>query len=376
MAFPFIVREKDLPGRTIVLQGRSLPYRGTEWGGTMELDVNWFPGNPIAAVQVIGPRESPTTIVGKWKDIFLADAQNRGVLANFPKLTRTATAEAVGRGGDTFQSAGSVPSQFAERARALRDAFRLLRKSGVLVEVEWGSIVRFGFITETVFPHDREEDIDYAITFTFLGDSPSQPKPKLLDIDLLAGLKALLAILDKIINGLLTAIFNAQQWLTRIQQFITKIGSFVSELLSSIEAIANFAFAPADVLGNIRAQLTGIKLAALDLFATLDSAQSAAVEGAILGNPTTIARNTLLQQRVRANVQEMAAEAARQEALINQANVPELLGIIAMPGSQTLRDVSQRFYSNTEDWRLIASFNGFSSSIVPRGTVVRVPKAA
>ena len=377
MSFPFICREIELPSRTIILQGRSLPYRGTEWGGTMELDVNWFPGNPTASVQVIGPRETPTMITGKWKDIFLFDDQNRGVLANFPALTRAAQAGATERGGDTFKSGGSVPSQFANRARTLRDAFRLLRKGGGLIQVEWGSLVRFGFISETKFPHDREEDIDYSITFTFMGDQPSQPKPQRPQVDLLSILKKLLALLDQIINTLLTAVFAAQQWVTAVNQFITKIGSFVTELLGAIESLANFAFAPANALGNIRAQLTGIKLAALDLFLALDvTIVPAAIEAALLGNPTKVAVNSLLQKRVRANVQEIAAEAARQENLISEANVPELEGVFVMPSGGTLRDAARRFYSNPDDWRVIADFNGFATSIVPRGTVVRVPKAA
>ena len=139
MAFPFIVRQIDLPGRTIVLQGRSLPYQGVAWGGTMELDVSWFPGNPVASVQVIGPREKGTTIVGKWKDIFLTAIQSRALLANFPALTKAARPDATVRGGNTFKSAGSVPSDFAERARVLvimpergNQVLRLLKKQGFL----------------------------------------------------------------------------------------------------------------------------------------------------------------------------------------------------------------------------------------------------
>lgn len=374
MSFPFIVREIDLPGRTIVLQGRSLPYRGVAWGGTQELDVNWFPGNPVASVQVIGPREKPTTILGKWKDVFLLNPQNRGVLANFPPLSKAAKADSNERGGNTFKSSGSVPAQFAERARALRDAFRLFRKSGGMVKVEWGSIVRFGFVSETDFTHDREEDIDFEIIFTFVGDSPSQPKPLLPEIELLSLLKALLALLDEIINTLLSAVFAAQQWLTRVNQFITKIGSFITELLDVISKLGDFAFAPAAVLGNLRRQLTAIKLAARDLFADLDAQTSAAVEAAFIGNPVDVALNNLLQQRLRATVQALAAEAARQANLISQANSPALLGTITMPGGTTLRDVARRFFGNPDDWRVIAEFNGFGGSVIPRGTIVRVPK--
>lgn len=372
MSFPFIVRQTQLPGRVIVLQGRSLPYQGVSWGGTQELDINWFPGNPVAVTQVIGPQIKPTTITGKWKDIFLLSEQDRGVLANFPKLASAAKPGANERGGNTFAATGSVWSQYAERARALRDAFWLVKKEAVQVKVEWGSLVRYGFVKEVDFPHDREEDIDYEIVFELTGETDSQPKPKPRIPDLLGLLRKLLALLDRVIDILLTAIFEAQKFLRRITQTLNKLGSFVVQLLEALEKIASFVFAPADILGTVRANLVAIQLAALDAFREMQRG-SAALEAAFTGNPLAVARAETWEKTLRKRLQELGAEAAQQQAQIEQIMVPQLLGVITMPAGKTLRDISREFYRTPDNWRAISEFNAFGSSVVPVGTVVRIP---
>ena len=375
MSFPFIVRQTNLPARVIVLSGRSLPYRGVSWGGRQAIDLNWFPGNPVGVVQVIGAQLASTTITGKWKDIFLSGPQNegsRGQLLNFPQLQGAATPTGNERAGNTFAAAGSVAAQFAERARALRDAFELLRKEGQQVKVEWGSIVRYGFITSTLFPHDREEDIDYEIEFTFTGETDSQPVPKFKIPDLLGLLKKLLALLDRVIDVLLQAIFNAQNFLRRITQTINKIGSFVTQLIEALEKIASFVFAPADILGTIRSNLVAIRLTARDALRRMDQS-SAALEASFTGNPLAVSQAETWQQTLRRRLHELGAEAAQQQAEIDQILVPQLLGVIVMPTGKTLRDISSEFYGTPNNWRAISDFNGFGGSLVPVGTVVRIP---
>lgn len=372
MAFPFIVRQRDMPARTIVLQGRSLPYRGVAWGGRQAIDLNWMPGNPVASSQIIGGQLKPTSIIGKWKDVFLASEQNRGILANFPKLQSVARPDADVRGGNVFSAAGSVPAQYAERAIALREAFEMLREESVLLKVEWGTLVRYGHITDTNFPHDREEDIDYEIEFSWLGKTDSQPKPKLKAPDLLSLLKKILALLDEVINALLIVVFEAQMFLTKITQGINKLGSFVTELLGALEKISSFVFAPADILGTIKSNLVAIQLAALDLFRTMQEG-SASLEASATGNPLAVSRAQTWEQTLRDRIQRLASEAARQEAQVEELLVPELLGVIAMPAGKTLRDVSIENFGTPDNWRAIADFNGFGGSLVPRGTVVRIP---
>lgn len=374
MSFPFIIQEVNAPKRAIILQGRSLPYQGVEWGGTQRLDMNWFPGNPVAVTQVIGPTFKPTNIRGTWKDNFLINPQNAAKIANFPQLAPAVLAGANERAGDTFLSVGSVPTQLAKRARILRDAFTLIRKGGGQLRVEWGSIVRFGFITDDNFPHAREEDIEYDIEFTWSGDTNAQPRPLLPSLDLLGLLKKMLAALDEVINALLTVVFKAQQWVTRVTQFINKLGSFVTELLSALELLAGFVFTPANVIGTIKSNLRAIVLAAVDLLRTLDSAPSAVVEAAALGDPTNVNMSNIVQARLRSSTQILAAEARKDEQLIDESQVPALLGTYTSPGGVTLRDVALKFYRDPTLWLVIAQFNGLSSSIIPRGLIVRVPR--
>lgn len=373
MSFPFVVEQVSFPRRAIVLQGQSLPHQGVAWGGTQRAQFTWFPGNPVAVIQVIGPTYTPTRILGKWKDIKLFDPENSPRLLNFPAITPAATAAGAAIGGQTFTSAGSVPTQLANRARAVRDAFTMIRKEGVLLKVEWGSIVRFGLITADEFPHDREEDIDFDIEFTWSGDTANQPSPKLPLPSVPGLLQALLALLDQILNTLLTALFAAQLWLTRVTQLVTRLGSFITELLGILEDLVGLVFTPQQIRGTVLSSLRAIKLAANDLRDELDRGQTAAIEAALSGDPVLVNLNNLLQGELRSQAQQIAAEAALAEQRIREAISPELRGVYISPGSVTLREVSQRFYGTADNWRVIADFNGFGGSILPRGTIVRVP---
>lgn len=52
--------------RRIVLIGASLPFQGAEWGGDSRLSTTWYPGNPEASQQVLGPTELPSEWSGEW----------------------------------------------------------------------------------------------------------------------------------------------------------------------------------------------------------------------------------------------------------------------------------------------------------------------
>lgn len=380
MSFPFIVAQTQAPKRVIILQGRCLPYQGVAWGGTMQHDMSWYPGNPKASTQIIGPRHKPVSIRGTWKDIFMFDRTGANVskIINFPLLSTVAVPESIQRGGNTFLAGPNITGdQNARLARVLRDAFEMMREDGGEVRIEWGSIVRYGIIADTSFPHAREEDIEFEIEFAISGRTDSFPKRKKPKPELLSLLKLLLALLDEIINTLLGAIFQASMWVTRVTQFITKIGSFVTELLKALEKIASFTFAPAQVLATIKSQLTAIKLATRDLFKTIAEGRSAAIEAAFTGDPLLMLLNGLAEGKLRRAAQDLAATAARQEQLIADLAAPALLGVVLMPGGQTLRDVAARYYDGNPDaWQLIADFNGFSGSVIPAGTLVRLPATA
>ena len=389
LAFPFIVRQTTGPSRQITLLGRSLPYQNVSWGGTQRVNINYFPGNPVANSQVIGQTYKPTVVRGTWKDTFLLlqgtdPNRNAPRLVNFPRIgvpgLPTAAAITPGGveagGGRTFPSAGSIPAeQICNRARAARDAFELMRREGQLLRVEWGSIVRFGYLTDANYSHAREEDIEWELEFTWTGDTDAQPRirfePKLEPLGLLKELvKQLQALIDELNRGLAEALTAVK----RLQQNITLVGTLVTNLLETLEKFATLALVPLEVIGNVRQQFTAIALAAKDLIDTVRSTPPALVsgiagEGVAAGNTATAIADAIAR-----NASILGAGAITQRRELESLADSALLGVFVAPGSVTLRDVALRFYGNPSAWPKIQEFNNLATSIVPRGTVIRVPR--
>ena len=120
-AYPIVIRETTGPGRQVVLQGRSLPYRGVAWEGEQRMEVKWYPGSPVGSAQVLGPKYMPTQMEGMWKDAFLASEENRAKLFNFPPVAAAARAarprSIVHRPGG--RGAGAGPANPADPLRVI-----------------------------------------------------------------------------------------------------------------------------------------------------------------------------------------------------------------------------------------------------------------
>lgn len=399
--FPFIIAEQTGNRRLIQLRGRSLPYRPVAWGERQRVNFNWFPGNPVASAQVIGVVFKPTTITGMWKDIFLFEDVNSATILNFPPLAPAAipppgvtvagippggtldgaaasTLTQGDQGGQTFESPNSIPGleQRARRARTLRDCFREIGKAGQIIRVEWGSIVRFGFLTEWDFPHDREEDIEFTIKFEWLGEKPAQDpifvKPKL---DILGILAQLLKLLDAILAAFRKLLKLINDKLLKITQFIRKLQSFVSAFGKLLEGLISFALVPLDIIENLRGLLTQIRLTSLDLMRTVSNVHSATggLGPAALG--ITVFTETLaLMKETRETAADLAQGAVENLDELARVDLNDLLAVFTAPGGITLRDVSNRFYGTPDGWQLIQRRNSLFGSTVPRGTVLQIPK--
>lgn len=376
METPFIITEHAGLKRAIILRGRSLPYRGAAWGGEHAIDLSWFPGNPVGVLQVIGPRWKPLSITGKWKDTFLIDPKNAAELVNFPALAPAATSAGAQFGGNTFLGGPALPSQRADRARALRDAFTLIRKSGSLLRIEWGSLVRYGIITNDNFPHDREEDIDWEIEFTITGDTASQPKPlPLPDLNALGLLKSLLALLNELLNTILGALYAQQQWINRIIGPLNEIASLINEIVATLQDIASQRLrTPANVLGLLKGNINSIVASCVSLMNLIDTGKTAGLEAAEAAlDPVTVDLNVLLQSRLRAELRRIASEAARAQVRIDAQDTTAIKGIIVSPGGINLRDISYQAYGTPRNWLKIAQFNNLPTGQVPRGQIILIP---
>lgn len=396
MSTPMVFQETAGALRVVVLKGRSLPYQGATWSGTNRVSVAWFPGNPVGVAQVIGATLEPSTFQGKWKDRFLKGdppgpgfsfgrppglpgdertplkgetAENAPELRNFPPLAPGGLG--LDRGGSTFVAGGgNFPTgniAVAQHARVVRDAFEALRVAGQLLKVQWGSLVRYGFLTRTAFSHDREEDIAWEMELTWVGVTDAQPdlkeKFKIPDLGILRKLSDLL---NKLLGILLEAAFLA----ARLTQLIKKISSLVNTMLEILGKIAGFIFLPADLIGELRGVVTGIRLAVGDLIRQLASLPAA--YRAELG-PVEKNTETSFQQAIRAAAVELGRAAVEADIQFSGVDRPDLLGTVIARADTSLRDVSLQFFGTADNWREIRRYNGFAGSVVAAGTIVFVP---
>jgi hypothetical protein len=375
---PFYIVERTGLKRGIILRGRSMPYKGVQWGGEQLIDLSWFPGNPVGVVQVVGPRWKPLTISGSWKDTFLVELKNSADLLNFPALSPAATSLGADAGGSTFVGGPALPSQRADRARAVRDAFTLLRKSGSLLRVEWGSLVRYGVLTGDNFTHvlGPETDIEFELEFTITGDTDAQPKPlPVPNLNALGLLKALLALLNELLNTLLAAAYAQQQWIRRIIGPIVEITSLITEILGTLQNIATQRLqTPGNVLTLLKGNMTSIVASCVSLINLIDVGKTAGIDAAEAAlDPITVDLNVLLQSRIREQLRRIASEAARAQSRIDAQDTATLKGIVISPGGITLRDISQQAYGTPRNWKKLADFNSLPLGTVTRGQVVLIP---
>lgn len=376
MAFPFVIAETNGLKRTIILRGRSLPRQPITFGGEQTVVVDYFAGNPVAYAQVIGPRYLPTECSGEWNDIFLYEDANAPILLGFPPISAAGKPQPPQgggiAGGATFTSGGATAgAQSAYLARTARDAMELIRRSGAVLRVEWGSIVRYGFLTRAVFPHKREQDIGFEMEFQWIGDTDAQPiaVPKVANV--LGFLKGLNALLDSILNALLTADYLLNQF---FQSFTAPISALINLLAGITETLSKMlsqTLNPFDIVASIRAAAIGLKLAVMDLIALFDRNRSA-LKGR--DNPTAQAFLQAAEDEARRLLLELAFLCAERERELETFISKQVQATHVVVAGQNLRGISLIHYGRPENWTDIADFNGLSGSLVTPGRLLRIPK--
>jgi hypothetical protein len=142
--------------------GPSLPFMGAEWGGENNMSTTWYPGNADEATQnILNPQEVPSNWHGEWK--------------------RTLMGKAPTTYEDENGASQSVvsPDQLVD---ILEDIFR----AGFRLRVTWmvegltpdqqGKKVREGRAKKWNFKYTRLQDIEWEVTFDWLGRGRSTQK--------------------------------------------------------------------------------------------------------------------------------------------------------------------------------------------------------
>lgn len=330
------------------LIGRALPYTGVSFPTEQRGKTTYYPGNPIATQQKMGPIEKNTVIQGMWKDRFL------------------------GTGA----------------ARNIADMFRDLCRSGYQVEVSWGSllvdnvnpdpsvkpIVRRGYVKRITPTYDRPQDVKYEIEFEWQGDATATA-PAFTAIKQANPWDAFQAaqfdlgdMADSVVSY--TESFNANSVLS----LPTTILSAVSESLSNVYAatdfldsigrsINDFSQLPTNIVQRLSATTQQASISCINLRNSLLSINRT------WQDPTDDPFQPLQNEGIRSEML-LSADAAQEASLaaVAQAQamiLPETIAEVKpIPGTD-LRDLALTWYGNPDLWFVIADYNGMSTSAVP-----------
>jgi hypothetical protein len=379
---PFLVTELTGKGRQVQLVGWAAPQRPYVLEGTQRAEFTWYPGSPVATVQVLGAAEQTATVHGRWVDRYLGDLSGNPIVGG---LSSSSSAFA--------QVDGKPVLTAAELVRTIDD----VRRSGQLLEVQWSDIVRHGLLTTFKQNWQNVREVEWEMTFSWIsqGDEAQLVLTREVDLsdvaqkhrqlvedttDSLASLHGVFSLASPDFTGLLDTVADARRTVRHLEAAVA------STTQNPLQPVAGTAYGTASTLvglnGTVRSLVEdGVSSAALWLGASTASNQTPLTPLQPPGTPPQVAsfgQTVLVQKRARELSRRARLhrhQAARDRAVLQRQAQAAAVATVIVQAGQDLREIARQQYGDSDDWRAIAAYNGFSTSSVPAGTTVLIPAA-
>lgn len=371
-------------GGTLKLTQRALPYMPLAISGKQRAEFHWYPGNPQATVQMLGPEEQTITLKGFWKDKFI-QGTSAAQFITAQVLTPTAAT-----------TASAVPD-----VAALVKIVDNMRRMGRRIQLQWDKLIRYGHIigfTQTWHtPHYCEWELEFAVAALEEPRvvSSNATQPTLADAAVQASewvngntaakeeYKPAVTVLAPSFQKLLTDFdnecFKTSNWLSGGATLIAQGTALSSSVARSGMAALNVLTTTAQAYGNA---LDG----ALTEWFNIGTFVGAVSTGSIfaLGESDQVREDALpfgvqlgatsYQRNVRQQVRSIAYSTAVTRWSIQRQLQDELKASFTAKQDMDLRDVSTQFYGTPDGWRDLLIYNGLTSSRLTAGQLIWVPQ--
>lgn len=348
----------------VVLRGRAMPYQGVSWEVGMRSKLTWYPGNPVATQQVLGPEEMPTTMGGKWKDRFISKA----IVVN----------------GDETRIGKAVQAV---------QLFQGLARAAKAVRVQWLGEVRTGLIKSFRATYDRAQDIEWEVEFEWQSrDDETAPRGSgggPVDVGTTSDLLAMLNRLEDIAAlaplAADIAVSNVAQVISQINR-VRDIALDAVQILRVAETTVNL---PMTLLGAAKSALTAIELEVKDLVGRVTGPRASGVDNwtatqlnGDTTDPSQPKRSSSTTQQLKFEVWRRGVGAAamlflftlqRQIMALGARYQPQTTKVITTTETQTLYSISRQYYGSPDYANFLASVNRLTSVRVAPGTQLRIP---
>jgi hypothetical protein len=355
-ALPFVFRvlegvlagevlQAGQPPGQIVLADRALPQGDVTIEGDQREKTTWYPGNPEASQQVIGPVELPSTMSGVWKDRYLGNGQ----------------------------------------AVALMRAFDDVRRRGPLMEVSWGAgilssqgvdqvgdpFTRRGILKKAKFSFPYPQWCRWELTFSWrgLGDLTAAPVMATGVVNPREGLADTAGALDDLADAVAAFRGFAHTRLVGLPaQVFSRMQDYMDAANDASDAIKGASAAAtrlgtfqgaAPVLGALRNGVDAANSMRL-LVEALDPSRLAASDGAM--EILNIRSNMLLLLGHCDRSRDACLQAVE---TLSRTAAPDVIGEVRPPAGTDLREIARAFYGDPDGWTEIAEYNDLPTSEVP-----------
>lgn len=350
----FTIKELGGRRREITLTGRALPFRPLELSGKQRVDINFYPGNPQGISQVLGPTEEPTSIRGFWKDKYLADTSEKF----------------MGKDGQAVRSCLEAT-----------DIMDSIRKEGQRLEVQWGFVIRRGYLESFSQKWHNVHDVEWDASFKW----DSQAGPDIFAVppeNNIPETSNLLNSLRDLLRDLSSPPFPAALEFMDTLTSVIQTAAYAANVVEQVGGnFMDLAFSPLDMFNSAAAACRQFAAAGAALADELDARLPEMLRFDRNVDPFGPSPYTpdeeLAAQFYAAELKDVARRMVREADAARRAMESRtdktLLATHVAVGDEDLRELAVRYYNNSNEWRRLLIYNGLTDSLLEPGQVVLIP---
>jgi LysM repeat protein len=339
------------PETVIRWVGNAMPMQPFTWGGEQRLVSTYYAGNPEPAIQVLGAKEGPVTVHGRWKDKRFKDPRYYGVSYQYNL------------------------------------ALNEMRKRGNLVCLSMqggaGKWVRYGFIEKGEFKMNKLSWIDYEVTFLIVSEtkpqnnyfaapeknSPSAVKQSL--INAATAFQSTYSAVPKSMPLSLAGLMN--NLIGDVAKNVNLVTNFVNTVVTTAQDIQASANRALGLINNARAFISKLTRT-IDGFS--HSFETLSTQGSAKGQVTDTYTNLAYIGETMNVANSLSALLAQMQAQFEAltATIPKARYKVQV--NDTLQNISVKFFGTSANWTDIYDFNKLQTTALTPGTVLEIPDVA
>lgn len=356
-------RPQDFPGGFVITEyvngisqdktavkliGNMAPMQPFPWERTQRLVKEYYPGNPEAAVQVLGPKPGSLTIRGRFKDKRYKDPGLYGAAYAYSQLLE----------------------QLTDRGNLVK--FGMHGATG-----DW---FRYGYLERASFKMNKLSWVDYELEFFVLSDkqpvnnyfaAQEKQAPSSVNNNLINAAAAFQSTYSAVPKSMPQSIADKlNSLISGVAKNINLVTNFVNTVVGTAESIEASANRALGLIKNARADISSFSRRIDNVAHAFDSLSTQ-------GNPAGQVRDTYtnlayLYETHTASF-SLSKYLSQMQAMFEAIATTLPKARYRVKGGDTLQNISIRFYGVSDNWTKIYDHNKLQTTQLGAGTILEIP---